>query len=270
MSTMRFAPLRYTLAMARFPRNMNLSHHVPAFQELVRGRYPLVETLQNRAVNLKVGPEGAEVETIADEIWQFSEANRSHAVILGGEYLVLHAGTDYEGHEKFVARFGEIVDAYCNVEGLQTVLVGAGYRYVDLVVPRPETDETLGHYLEPWVFSRELLDVQDEGVEPLDSIFVGSFKTNEGIMRLQVIRRLPGTLPPDLDTKFVRDNGWVEKRPEGDFAILDIDHGTTLGEPIVLSSELAKKLLLSLRIPPARLFARATTDYAKKIWEGDA
>jgi uncharacterized protein (TIGR04255 family) len=268
MSTMPFAPLRYTLAMARFPRNMNLARHVPAFQELVRGRYPLMETLQNRAVNLKVGPQGAEVETVADEIWQFSEANRSHAIILGGEYLVLHAGTGYEGHEKFVGRFGEILDAYCNVDGLQTVLIGAGYRYVDLVVPRANTDETLGHYLEPWALPRELLDVQDDGVEPLDSIFVGGFKTSQGVMRLQVIRRPFGILPPDLDTKFVRDNGWVEQRPENDFAVLDIDHGTTLGEPAALSSEFVKQLLVSLRIPPARLFARATTDYAREVWEG--
>jgi uncharacterized protein (TIGR04255 family) len=267
---MRFAPLRYTLAMARFPRNTNVGQHVPAFQELVGARYPLFERLDNRAVNLKVGPQGAEVETTADEIWQFSEASRSHAVILGGEYLVLHAGADYEGHEKFVDRFCELIDAYCKVDGLRTVLIGAGYRYVDLIVPRPALQENLGHYLQPWVLPPELLDMHDDGVEPIDSIFVGGFRTNEGVMRLQIIRRPPGTMPPDLDTKFVRDNGWVDDRPADDFALLDIDHGTTMAVPVELSSDGARKLLLELRIPPARLFDKATTDHAKKVWRGEA
>jgi hypothetical protein len=128
----------------------------------------------------------------------------------------------------------------------------------------------LGDYLQSWALPRELLEVQDDGVEPLDSIFVGGFKTKIGIMRLQVIRRPFCTMPPDLDTKFVRDNGWVETRPDGDFALLDIDHGTTLGTPTELNAEFVGKLLHELRIPPARLFARATTKHANKVWEGEA
>jgi len=270
MSTMRFAPLRYTLAVARFPRNLSLKNHVAAFHSLVRGRYPLSDTLQNQAVHLKVGPEGAEIETTSDELWQFSEADQSHAIILGGDYLVLHAGMNYEGHEKFITRFAEVVDAYCRVGGLQTLLLGAGYRYVDLIAPRADHNETLVDYLEPWAFPRELLEVQEDGATAIDSIFVTGFKTNEGAMRFQVIRRPTGTLSPDLDTKFVRDNGWVEKCPEGDFAILDIDHGTTLTTPVELSSKVVRKLLLSLCGPPGRLFARATTEHAKKVWEGEA
>jgi uncharacterized protein (TIGR04255 family) len=268
--TMLNAPLRYTLAVLRFPKVINIEKYVGLFQEEVRSEYPHLSDQHNQGIEVVVAENGgAELKSISEKIWQFGTPSRDHALILGSEFLVLHAGRKYVGHADFIGRFKRAVQAICRVEGLATVVTALGWRYIDLVVPRADQGEKLAQYLRPWAMPTEDLDLT-QGVDLVDSAYIAGFRTPHGVLRFQALRRPPVTLPPELDTAFVRENGWAEQRPEGEFAVLDLDHASVLASPLAIDPATAAEGLAKLREPAVELFYKAVTEHALEEWNRQA
>ncbi len=261
------APLRYTLAMLRFPKVISVEKYVGAFQDHVRSDYPLFSEKISQGYELKVEDGGAQVSTRVEKLWQFSSAERDHALLLGSDFLVLHAGKGYRGHDDFISRFTRAVEAVLRVEGLATLMTAVGYRYIDLVVPKTAEGETLADYLRPWAMPTDVPELQG-GISLTDSAYVAGFRTPQGVLRFQALRRPPATLPPELDTPFVRDNGWVEPRPAGEFALLDIDHARVITPSIAVNAGKVADGLATLQAPARELFDKAVTEHAIREWEG--
>jgi uncharacterized protein (TIGR04255 family) len=263
------APLRYTLAMLRFPKVLSIERFVGAFQDQIRSEYPHLSDLDNQGYEVTVGDGGAGLRSVTEKFWQFSSIGRDHALILGSEFLVLHAGRDYGGHADLIGRFARATEAFRRVDGLGTLMTALGYRYIDLVVPRAEMGESLAQYLRPWAMPTEDLELT-EGLSLVDSAHISGFRTPRGVLRFQALRRPPNTLPPELDTQFVRENGWVEARPEGEFALLDIDHASVLASPLAIDPGRVADELAALRAPAVELFYKAVTPHALQEWNRQA
>lgn len=264
------APLRYTLMVARFPPIINIANHVGAFQEAIRHDYPLLDPHMNQGLNVSVSPDGAKFEWLNEPMWQFADAERGHALILGSDLLVLHAGPAYKTHADFIARFLKATAALRDAPGLGIKHVqGLGYRYVDLVVPRADRGEQLSQYIEPWALPTYVPDLSKDGLRLAESAHVVAFKTELGVVRLQSLRTPPVTLPPDLGSLLVQKNGWIPERPDGDFAILDIDHSSAFDRAHDLEPQALAHVFSSLRASARTIFERATTTYAMHVWEGE-
>ena len=103
--------------------------------------------------------------------------------------------------------------------------VGAvGYRFIDLVEPRPSKNETLVDYLKPWALPTAAGDFAGSDIQMQEAAYFASFKTPGGFLRFQALRRPQGGFPPDLNTPFVQKNGWIEDVISADYVLLDIDH----------------------------------------------
>jgi uncharacterized protein (TIGR04255 family) len=265
MVVMPNAPLRYTLAMMRFPKVLNIEKFAGFFQEEVRSEYALISEQNNQGFQMTIGDNGAEVQAISEKIWQFSDINRGHALILGQEFLVIHAGKKYNGHNDFISRFSKAVAAFLRVGNISAVMTSIGYRYIDLVVPDAHKGEKLGDYLQPWAMPTADFNMA-EGVSLVDSVYVAGFRTPLGILRFQSLRRPPNTLPPELATTFVKENGWVEPRPEGEFALLDFDHAENFSTPLAIDPAEIVAKLEALRVPAVQLFYGAVTPHALENW----
>lgn len=273
MVTRANAPLRYALVMMRFPKiinDTNINRIAGTFQEQVQADYPLESDYAIQGTELVAGPNGPELRSVTGKLWQFTDLARGHALILGSEFLVLHAGAvnggkpAYRGHADFIARFVKATEAFRRVEGTSPVMTALGYRYIDLVVPRPDDSRGLADYLESWVMPSSPLTL--EGIALVDSIYVAGFQTPMGVLRFQALRNPPATLPPDLDSGFVRENGWVIDRPQGEFAVLDIDHAATFASPLAIEPANVEQKLLALRDPAAALFDKTMTSHAERVW----
>lgn len=268
MLTMSNAPLLYTLAMLRFPKVINIERFVGDFQDRIRSDYPLYSTHQAQSLQLVLGEHGPGMKSASEKLWQFSNTERDHALILSAEFLVLHAGRKYGGHHDFIARFVKAFESLCQVENIVTVMTSLGYRYIDLVVPKVGGNDSLVDYLQPWVMqSSEQLKLAD-GVTLQDSAYIAGFKTPQGVLRFQVLRQPPTTLPPELDSPFVRENGWVEPLPDGEFALLDLDHASVFSTAVIADPGRVADELAALRRPLVDLFSKAITTHALREWNG--
>jgi uncharacterized protein (TIGR04255 family) len=263
--TMPNAPVRYTLAMMRFPKVLNIEKFAGAFQEAIAPEYPLLVEGQNQGFEFTVGEGGAGMRSVSEKLWQFSDTGQTHAFILSADYLVLHAGRHYGGHGDFLGRFRKAVAALGRIEGLSAVVTALGYRYIDIVTPKASEGERLEQYLQPWVLPTGNLDLED-GSRLVDSAYVAGFQTPRGVLRLQALRRPPSTLPPELDSPFVRQNGWVEARPDGDFALLDLDHAGVLASASPADPDWVVEELTALRAPLREVFNKAVSDHARQVW----
>ena len=263
------APIRYVLTIVRFPRVVLADSHLRDFQSRLKGKYPLKNEQMQQGLGLTAGPNGIHLGSSAEKMVQFSRADLSAALILSSEFLLFHTSQAYEGHVKFFDDFLDAMRCLLEVKDLPiTVATGLGCRYVDLVVPRES--ETLGDYLQGWALPTEMPDKDATDLKFIEGVYVSGFKTSQGVLRFQAIRRPNVTLSPDLNTPFVQMNHWVVARPLGDFAILDIDHGKTFSRPAALSVTDFKRLLYDLHGPVRHVFNAAATDFAMRVWGGQA
>lgn len=266
MAAMSNAPLCYTLAMVRFPRIINTEKFVGAFQERVKERFPLLDECSNQGIEIESGASGPNIRMVSEKTWQFSDLERGHAIILGHEFIVLHAGVKYGGHEDFISRFGYAVDALQSIDGLSSVMTALGYRYVDVVASGDDENDALDKYLQAWTMPTSNLGLSAR-LKLIDSVFVAGFRTPGGVMRFQCLRNPPTTLPPELDSEFVRRNGWILPRPATDFVLLDIDHASVLSSPLAIDMSVVKRELKALRDPATELFKSAVTPHALHVWQ---
>lgn len=265
MSRMQSPPLRYVLAILRFPPNLNVEKFMPAFQENIWEDYPQLSEETVQSVQLQIGSDGSTTNRVVNKIWQFLSSDRDFAILLGQDFLVLHAGKGYAGHEDFIARFHKVVAALTSTKLIAKNMTALGLRYVDLVAPIDSSGETLSDYLEPWVMPSNNFNSLDN-INFINSASAMAFSTPQGILRFQTFRRPPMTLPMELNTPLVNKNGWVEKVPDGDFAVLDFDHGVTLHDNPTITPDHVADLLLQLRTPVVSLFESSITPHARQVW----
>ncbi|NKE45155.1 TIGR04255 family protein [Roseomonas frigidaquae] len=268
MSRMRFAPLRYALALVRFPRLLDMAGHVAAFQEQVRATYPLVDEHNNVGMVAHLSNQGFEFRHVTEKMWQFSEPGRSHAIILGPDFLLVHAGTAYEGHDGFFARLCAAVQALGDTPGMGvTHATAVGYRMIDLVEPRVGTREEISDYLKPWALPTDPADFGDQPMELQEGAYIASFKTGPGTLRFQALRRPKVPFPPDLLTPLVEANGWIPKVAAGDFVLLDIDHFAAFDPAMPLDPRGLLAKFRELHGPSRRAFDSAVRPRAVTIWD---
>ncbi len=265
------APLTYVLAVMRFPKILDAGRLAAEFQVQVRAEYPLESDLENQGIEISIGQNGPEIRTEVQRLWQFSDQERGHALMLGSDFLLLHSGgvdgakPAYTGHRDFIQRFVKAVEAFCRVIGPNPLMSALGYRYIDLVVPRPEEREGLADYLKAWALPH-VPDFSHEGASLVDSYSVVGFRTGEGVLRFQALRNPPSTLPPELTIGFVNENRWVAARPADEFALLDIDHAVSFGTHLAIEPATVQEQLVKLSRPCTVLFEKAVTPHAEDVW----
>jgi uncharacterized protein (TIGR04255 family) len=268
MKQMRFAPLRYALAIIRFPKIMQMERHVPAFQDKIRKAYPLDSDQMNQGLTANVGPDGLQFGAVSEKIWQFADAERSHALILGPDFLLMHAGKGYIDHENFLDRLRDAAVELAGLPELGITQVGAiGYRFIDLVEPRPSENETLAQYLKPWALPTAAGDFDGTDIQMQEAAYFASFKTPSGFLRFQALRRPQGAFPPDLNTAFVRANGWIEEVVSEDYVLLDIDHFAGFETLLPFNPVDLRVRLEAMYGSSRKVFESAATDYAFKVWD---
>ena len=144
--------------------------------------------------------------------------------------------------------------------------LAVGLRYIDLVVPNAQRGEGLDTYLGSWALPTSTPTLEGARLEFCAAVHVTTFLTDMGGVRFQALRRPLTTLPPELATPFVFNNGWVPERPEGDFAVLDIDHGTQFIGVQPLDPSVMADHIIQLRDVPYALIQQAATPFALKFW----
>ena len=270
MPNMPNAPLIYTLGVVRFPRVLGIGKFASAFLDAVRNNYPQFDdiTLSFVRANFTLGPdEKSEIDRGELKMFQFASPDRKWAFLLTEEFFGLHTAA-YLDHNDFLRRFEGGLKVLLSIPGLNLPWMEAiGFRYVDLVKPRDR--EPLDNYLDRWVLPPKP-DIEDEEMDLLQGMYIAAYKTALGELRFQSLRRPPVTLPMDLNSPAVQKNGWVPPVPEGDFAVMDIDHGCRFNpvEPMDVGIVCAK--LRALRVISRKLFDKTGTDYGMKVWKGEA
>ena len=270
MKQMKFAPLRYALAIIRFPKIMQMERHVAAFQETIRKAYPLDSFQMNQGLMANVGPDGLQFGTVSEKIWQFADAEKSHALILGSDFLLVHAGKAYIDHGNFLDRLRDAASALRGLTDMGIDHVGAiGYRFIDLVEPRTSENETLVDYLKPWALPTAAGDFDGSDIQMQEAAYFASFKTPSGFLRFQALRRPQGAFPPDLNTSFVRANGWIEDVSSADYVLLDIDHFSGFETLLPFDPVALRDRFENMYRPSRQVFESAATEYALEIWNRD-
>lgn len=265
MTTLRNAPLQYVLAIIHFPPIMNMQKHIAVLQDAFRQEYPELDTIASQSLTTQAGSEGLKLDISTETVWQFARADRSMALVLGSEFLVLHCGGGYPGHEEFIKRMAEAVACLRDAEGVRISHINAvGYRYVDLIEPSGE--EALADYLRAWALPMAVPGLEDSDIVLQQFSYQAAFVVAEGVLRFHANLRPPTTMPPDLVSPFLQANGWHTDRPKGDFAVLDFDHGRAFKSPMPLDPQQAAAHLLALHGPTRRLFDAAVTEHAIKTW----
>lgn len=266
MSEMKSPPLRYALAMMRFTSIPKPQAFKESFHDEVRDEYPYLTEQTVKNVQFAFGPKGfTDTKENSSALWQFATVDKNFALIISADFLILHAAKGYTDHVEFIARFREAVDAFLRVDK-RCLLTALGYRYVDVILPQAGNDDLLQKYLSPWVLPMgDNLGI--DGVEALNCASILACKTRMGgLLRMQAFRKPPQMLPPGLDTPFVTENGWVEERPEGDFALLDLDHAVSLNPPISINPDDVSDKLMELQSVLDGFFKKSVTAHAIEAW----
>lgn len=266
MARLQQAPVVYVLGVVRFPRMVDVDRLASALHPRLRGDYPTAQPIETPHVEVAVGGEGIEVRQESIKIWQFSSLNREWAVILNPSTIGLHT-VAYTDHADFIARFAACLQAATEVPEVGIELVEAvALRYVDLIVPAAE--DRVADYLIPTVLPTELANVADLRLQ--EGAHVARYETDCGNLRLQVLRRPPSVLPLELNTPVTHANGWGLERPEGDFAVVDVDHGMTFNPPARLDLAELEGNIMRLRGPIRAVFDGIATPHAMSVWKGEA
>ncbi|MDF1586019.1 TIGR04255 family protein [Marinimicrococcus flavescens] len=261
------APLVYTLWAMRYTHVPRPERFVDEIQERLRARYPHLDDVQVQVHKLTMGSDGVRVEQRSSRLWQFATADREWAFTFSDDTFALHTSS-YRDHENCADRFREGVTALATTPGLDIGHVeGLGVRYVDLVAPRD--GENLHEYLEEWVLPPEVPPGKHDGVRIRDGHYAASYETALGQLRLKALRNPALTLPPELNTPLIAKNGWMPERPQGEFAIVDQDHGSSFAPPRLMDVNWACDHLVHLRTVVKSLFLAMGKKHAWDVWRGE-
>jgi uncharacterized protein (TIGR04255 family) len=266
---MPYAPLVYTLGLVRFPPIPEIERFKNAFLGAFRGTYPQFDEITMNFVraNITVGPDAkSQIDSRELKMFQFASPDRTWALILSESLFGLHT-SKYTDHDNFVQRFRDGLQIFLKIPDLSLEWIEAiGFRYVDLV--KPLAGEPLRDYLHEWVLP-PLPDVAGK-LDLIQGMYIAMYKTPYGDLRFQSLRNPQMTLPPDLNTPLVQKNGWASDIPEGDFALMDIDHGCHFSPLKKVDVDMVCNKLLELRSSSRELFDQAGKEHAINVWKGEA
>jgi len=257
--------------MVRFPRVPGIGKYANALLEAVRGTYPQFDdfTLSFVRANINLSPDNQEGKSEIDrgevKLLQFASPDRKWGLFLTEEVFGLHTAA-YLDNNDFVAKFKVGLQALLSIPELGVKwMETVGFRYVDLVKPRP--GELLDAYLQNWVLPPKP-DIEGE-MDLLQGMYIAAYKTAFGELRFQSLRNPPFVLPMDLNNPAVQKNGWLLPVPDGDFAVMDIDHGCHFNPLEPIDVDVVCEKLRSLRSISRKLFDQTGTDHAKNVWKGE-
>ena len=266
VTRLKFAPVRYVLAVLRFPILADFDRFAGEFQGLLRAEYPLSGSYELPQFHFEINESGVNVSQEHQRLWQFSNVDKTWAVVLGAGSVGLHTNT-YTDHADFIARFAQVVQKASEPARVGVTFVeGLGLRYVDLVAPR--AGETPENYLEDGILPSGIRQVS--GLDLAEGVHIVSYRTSSGLLRFQVLRKPPSVLPAEVITPLILESGWVPERPEGDFVVIDIDHGSAFQPPLPIAELDLEGQMVGLRDPISDIFGAVTTSHARAVWNGEA
>jgi uncharacterized protein (TIGR04255 family) len=264
MANWKNAPLIYTLGMIQFPRVPDIGRFTDRFLDSLRNEYPLPDEVSMPLITAHVGAQGIEISQQDSKLWQFCSVDKRWGFILNEQSLCLHT-VQYHDFADFAARFKTGISALLSVPDIGISWTTAiGIRYVDMIVPK--SDQGLSGYLKPWLLPTE---PPDAPMTIAEGAYVARYKTEIGELRLQALRDPPFTLPPELQSPFIVKNGWAKARPEGEFALVDTDHGITFSQPEAINVDKMISQLDALHVLSKRVFESMGTPEAVLIWKGE-
>lgn len=263
MANLKNAPLVYTLGMINFPQIPDVKRFKDKFFDKIRHDYPLSDSVKVRVVNTDFSPQGIRLSQQENELWQFSSIDKKWGVILTDQSLCIHT-IKYYDFLNFSDRFRKALSALLEVPSIGIEwITSVGFRYVNLI--ETQNNETLDKYIMPWVLPQI---PPQESLSIIEGAYFARYKTTIGELRLQTLRNPPFTLPIELQSSLTLKNEWLKKRPDNDFAIVDIDHSTACNQcPMNLSDALEK--LENLRNQAKGVFDSIGTDFSRKYWSGE-
>lgn len=260
-------PLVLALFQVRMSPIGNLAKYIPMIQDAFRKKgYPLQR--EGKTVNLVFGPSG--MQKSERDRWLFTNRDETRSVIVDSEQIVLQS-TEYDSFEAF---------AEIAAESLRVVLTEAehdqlgviqriGLRYVDVVKPRPESNETFRNYVQPALrgldYDRFVEGTQRYGFEAAGRTQLSPGEQGTLIVRLHQNDK-GNDLPPDLAADAPKR---LKRAEEGELlTLIDIDHfwEGMLGPPIEVDQIVETAYRLhddSILV----LHKSVVTEEAVKIWK---
>jgi uncharacterized protein (TIGR04255 family) len=236
------SPPIYVIGMVRFPKVPTMGQFIDQFMDKIRHEYPLTDRGTSQILNTNLLPGTIQFERQETILWQFTSIERSWGFVLTDEAFCLHTNS-YQHFDDFVGQFQRGLSALIDIPSIDIAwLLAVGLRFVNMVVPMG--DQHLANFADSWVMPVEPSQIL---LKIIESVYVARYKTQHGELRLQTLRNPPLTLPPELNTTLVQKNGWVQKKPEGEFALIDLDHILGIKDPIQLDLQSIGKYLLNLR-----------------------
>ncbi|MEX0709564.1 MAG: TIGR04255 family protein [Woeseia sp.] len=244
-------PLVFALAEFRFSPVLQIEEYIPKFQEALRNKYPLPETLQEQSVQINAG--GFAIS--AKMRWAFISADRHSAVSLDQERLIFFT-TAYPRFEGFAESCLSALAPLRDVVK-PDLLMRVGLRYGDLV--RIGEDEKLEDYVDPYFGYPKLAEPLGEPLHQRDEVVI---RTKIGRLK---IRSLYGhselVCMPDLQGISILPKADSEPSER---ILLDFDH-IWFGEesPQTFDLDRIEDILGKLHETARKAFWRITTDDAK-------
>lgn len=258
---MKNPPLIYTIALVKFPKVPAIARFIDRFHDAIRDEYPLSDEFNLSFLNADFDSQNVQFTQQETKVWQFTSIDQRWALVLSDQSICLHTN-DYQSFADFSDRFKKSLSKLLHISdiGIEwTTMIGL--RYVNLV--KPKHNINLNAYLQPWVLPTELLN------SPLitcQGVYVTSYTSKAGELRLQVLRNPQFTLPPELQSPLIIKNEWIKARPESDFAIVDIDHSNTFTHPTKIALTQTIKTLSSLNQISKNIFKLTGTELSHKNW----
>lgn len=258
---MKHVPLIYTLGMIQFPKVPGMERFIDPFLDKIRNEFPLVDEVKLPVFDADLGPQGIQIAQHENQLWQFMSIDRKWGFILSEQSLCLHT-VSYRDFLNFSNAFLNGIEALLSVSGIGIDWITAlGLRYVNLVA---STDShSLNDYLNPSILPP---DLPSTPLSIIEGAYIARYKTTMGELRLQSMRNPQYTLPPELQSPLIGKNGWIYSRPDTDFALIDIDHGTTFSPPINIQAKDVRKRLNDLHDVSKAIFIFIGTELSHKIW----
>jgi uncharacterized protein (TIGR04255 family) len=243
-----------------------MERFVPAYHDAVRGDYPHRYDLVLQQMQVEFGSNGVNLRQIPLTVWQFSSPDRKWAFVLSSDALTLHT-IAYEDNQTFVEKFRYGLSKLVAVPEIGIAWTNSvAMRYLDLVATKE--DEGLDRLLKPSVLPPPFTDVADLNI--VEGVYIAQYKAPKAAVRFQILRNPMAVLPPDLNTPLIQFNNWRFERPNTEFAVVDTDCSTPITEATPMDVGIVCNHMYDLRFVAKSIFEKIGTEYAEKLWKGEA
>ncbi len=258
MTKLKNAPVVYVLGVLRFPELIDPRPFAAALQARLSDLYPRQEEFTAPHFQVNIDHDGVNFTHNEITTWQLASQDGSWALMVNAGHIALHTN-------RYVDR-GDFVDRFvaCVLAADIKYVHGIGLRYVDLIVPK--SGERLEEYLAEGFLPA---DIERAGLSVQEGVYAAGYATDMGMLRVQALRRPPTVLPLELNSEATQRGEWAPKRPDGDFAVLDVDHGAAFDAPLDMEGFDVRERMLELHGPIRSVFDALVTDHALKVWNGE-